>query len=340
MSFIDNIKQRAIENKKNIIFPESTDDRVVLAASKIAEKGFAKSVNLLGDKDSVSEISKRCNVSLDGVNIIDHLNTVKIDEYANIYCELCKQKGHEVTPEDAKEAVKDPLYYGMIMVHQGEMDVLVGGAVNTTANVIRASLRVIGTKTREDVVSSCFIMIVPDCDYGEKGILAFADAGVIPSPNSRQLAKIAITTAETFNLLTGCRAQVAMLSFSSKGSAKHRLIDRVVEATKIAKETDPNLIIDGELQPDAAIVPVVAQRKAPESPVAGKANVLIFPDLNSGNICYKLVERLAKAKAYGPLIQGLVKPISDLSRGCSVDDIVDISAITLARAAAKSSSKN
>ena len=335
MDLIESIKTKARKNQKTIVLPEALDERILKASVRIAKERFAKEVILLGEKEIIFKNAKKCGVSLDGIKVIDPVFTKgeeseKKDEFTEIYYELRKDKG--ITKEEAAKIIRNPLYYGAMMVKLGKVDVMVAGAANTTANVIRAALQIINRRSKTDVISSCFIMIVPDCEYGENGILAFADAGVIPSPNSRQLADIAITTAKTFKLLTSCDPKVAMLSFSTKGSAQHRMVDKVIEATGMVKEKNPEILIDGELQPDAALVPFIAKRKAPNSPVAGMANVLIFPDLSSANIAYKLVERLAKAKAYGPLIQGLSKPISDLSRGCSVEDIVDISAITLVRA--------
>lgn len=331
MNFIERIKNKAKEGPKTLVLPEAMDERVLKAAEKIVGEGFAKGVILLGEEEKIRDEAQKCGVSLEGIKIINPIKSEKRSEFAGIYYQLRKHKN--VTLADAEEAVKDPLYFGSLLVRTQDADTLVAGAVNTTSNVLRAALHVIDRTSKTGIVSSCFIMILPNPEYGKGGgILAFADAGVVPNPNSQQLADIAISTAYTFKRLTGCEPRVAMLSFSTKGSARHRMVDKVIEATKIAKENNPEILIDGELQSDAALVLSIAKRKVPDSPVAGKANVLIFPDLNSGNIAYKLVEHLAGARAYGPLIQGITKPISDLSRGCSADDIVDISAITLARA--------
>jgi phosphate acetyltransferase len=233
--------------------------------------------------------------------------------------------------EEAAKTLEDPIFYGMFMVKENEIDTIVSGSLATTANVLRAALHVIGLSPANRTLSSCFLMVVPDCAYGEEGALLYADAGCVPDPNAEQLADIAITTANTARILLETEPRVAMLSFSTKGSAQHRSIEKVIKATEIVKQKAPDILIDGELQADAALVPEIAKKKLSDSPVAGRANVLIFPDLNSGNICYKLTERLAKAQAYGPLVQGSAKPVSDLSRGCSVMDIVNVSAIMLLR---------
>ena len=327
MNLIEKVKDLVKQDPKTLVLPEAKDTRTLKAAAQIVSEGFAKKVILLGSEKEIQEKAKSCAASLDGIEIIDHLKSEKKAAYAESYFQL--RKGKKVSFQSAIKIVENPLSYGTFMVREGDADSMVAGAINTTANVLRAAIHIIGTAPGIKVVSGSFIMIVPNCDYGENGILAFADSGVIPDPNPRQLADIAISTARTFQLLIGEQPRVAMLSFSTKGSAKHWLADKVIEAAKIVKENNPDIVIDGELQPDAALVPAIGKRKAPDSSVAGKANVLIFPDLNSGNIAYKLVERLAKAKAYGPLIQGLNIPISDLSRGCSVTDIVEISAIIL-----------
>lgn len=324
------IKNKAREDLKTIVLPEAMDERIIKAAGIIASEGFSRDIILLGDEENIHKKSKEYGVSLKGVKIIDYIKSKKKTEYAEIYYQLRKHKN--ITFHDAMSVLEDPLYFGCFMVKEQDADVLVAGSINTTANLLRAALQIIGKKPKANIVSSSFIMIVPNCEYGEKGIFAFADAGVIPDPTPPQLADIAVSTAQTFELLVGCQPRIAMLSFSTKGSAQHWMVDKVIEATRIIKENNPGILIDGELQADSAIVPFVGKRKDPTSPVAGNANVLIFPDLNSASIAYKLTERLAKAKAYGPLIQGLNKPISDLSRGCSVEDIVDISALTIVRA--------
>lgn len=329
MDLMKEIKDRAREDLKAIVLPEALDERVLKAAERIVSEGFSREVILLGDEEKINEKSKKCGISLEDAEIIDHIKSKKRTEYAQIYLRLKKDKN--ITFQDAMKILEDPLYFGAFMVREQDADVLVAGSINTTANLLKAALQVIGKEPGANIVSSCFLMIVPKCKYGEEGIFAFADAAVVPDPTPRQLAEIAISTAKTFQSLVGRQPKVAMLTFSTKGSAKHWMADKVIEATRIVKEGNPGILIDGELQADAAIVPCIGERKAPLSPVAGKANVLIFPDLNSANIAYKLVERLANAKAYGPLVQGLNKPVSDLSRGCSVDDIVDISALTIVR---------
>lgn len=336
MDLIERIKKKAKEDLKTLVLPEAMDERVLRAAERIVDEGFAGEVILLGEVEAISKEAQKCGVSLNRIKIVDPAEgpggeeSYKKDEFANIYYELRKKKG--ITPEDAAEIVKDPLYFGSLMLKAGDADALVAGSDSPTSSMLRAVLQSLDRTSESGIVSSCFIMVVPDCEYGADGILAFADSAVVPDPSPQQLADIAVSTATTFKAITGNQPEVAMLSFSTKGSAKHRLVDKVIEATKLAKESNPEIVLDGELQGDAALVPFVAEKKAPSSHVAGRANVLIFPDLNTGNVVYKLVERLAKAKAYGPLIQGLKRPTSDLSRGCSVDDIVDISAITLVRA--------
>jgi len=334
MNLMDNIKDKARKNPRILVLPESADERTLKAAEKISKEGFAKKIILLGDKEKIYKNAVSLGVSIKDIVIINPDNSEKKEEYSLLYFQLRRDK--DITADFAEETIKNPLFFGSMMIRQGDADAMVAGAMNTTANVVRAGLQIIGMSSNETLVSSCFMMIVPDCPYGENGILAFADAGIVPDPNPQQIAHIAAATANTFRILTGHKPIVAMLSFSTKGSAKHKMIDKVIEAVEIAKKNNPELLVDGELQPDAALVPSVAEKKAHNSSVAGKANVLIFPDLNSGNIAYKLVQRLAKARAYGPLLQGLKRPISDLSRGCSTGDIIDISAITLLRAAENS----
>ena len=330
LNFIDSIKERAKKYPKTIVFPEATDKRMLKAAQTIQEEGFCKEIILLGDESIINNIAKDICVSLDGITIHNHLISEKRTAYAELYRSL--PKGKNATQEEALDLLKNPLYYGACMVKAKEADSFVAGAATTTSDVLKASIFIIGKKEKSSVVSGCFIMVIPDCEHGENGILAFADSGVIPEPNARQLAAIAASTAETFGYLTGCAPKVAMLSFSSKGSSQHKSTLKVIEATKIAKENNPDLLIDGEMQADVALIASVGKRKMPDSTIAGEANVLIFPNLNSGNIAYKLTERLARAQAYGPLIQGTSIPISDLSRGCSTEDIVSVTAITAVRA--------
>lgn len=333
MDLISRIKEKAKTLKLNLVLPEAGDIRVIKAAEIIMEEGLAKKVVLLGNPDEIAKKAKPENVNLSNVEIIDYLNSPKLQKYTDEYFNLRQSKG--MTPEEAKEVMKDPTFYGMFMVKEKEVDTIVSGSLATTATVMRATIHIIGIDPSCRTISSCFLMVVPNCPYGEDGSFLFADSGTVPDPTAEQLADIAITTGRTAKVIFGTEPRVAMLSFSTKGSAKHRLLDKVIKATAIAKEKAPDLLIDGELQGDAALVPEIAQRKLSDSPVAGKANVLIFPDLNSGNISYKLVERLAKAEAYGPLTQGVPVVVSDLSRGCSVRDIVNVSAITLMRQGAQ-----
>ena len=327
MALIDKIKAKAKANVKRIVLPEGEEIRNVQAAVKIVEQGLAK-LTLLGDPEKVKEVA--AGASLDGLTIVNPKTSDKCAEYANMLYELRKAKG--MTPEQAAELVKDPMYYGVMMVKMGDADGLVSGAIHSTGDMLRPALQIIKSKPGIKTVSSCFLMECPNKAYGEDGVMIFADCAVNIDPDAEQLASIALGAADSARALAGIEPRVAMLSFSTKGSAKHDLVTKVQEATRIAKELDPNLMLDGELQLDAAIVESVGQLKAPGSPVAGKANVLVFPGLEAGNIGYKLVQRLAGAEAYGPILQGIAKPCNDLSRGCSVDDIVATVAITAAQA--------
>ena len=328
--FLDSIKERARSDKKTIVLPESMDRRTWEAAETILKEDIANLI-IIGTPEEVSENSKGLDVSK--ATIIDPFNYEKTEEYLNLFVELRKSKG--VTYEQAKEIVLgDYMYYACLMVKAGDADGVVSGACHSTANTLRPSLQIIKTKPGVKLVSAFFLMVVPNCEYGANGTFIFADSGLVQNPDSEELAAIAASSAESFELLVGEDAYVAMLSHSTKGSAKHADVDKVVEATRICKEQYPNLNVDGELQLDAAIVPSVGQSKAPGSTVAGKANVLVYPDLDAGNIGYKLVQRLAKAEAYGPVTQGIAMPINDLSRGCSAEDIVGVVAITCVQAQA------
>ena len=331
MSFIEEIKNRAKEDKKTIILPEAEDKRVLEAASKVIKQGFAK-VILLGDEEKIKEDSSKNKIDLDGVDIINPLTSNKKEEYKQKLYELRKNKG--MTLEQAEELLKEPIYFGMMMLkdENSKADGLVSGAAHSTANTLRPALQILKTKPGTKLVSAFFVMCVPDCEYGENGTFIFGDSGLNQNPTADELSDIAISSAESFKGLVQKEAKVAMLSYSTKGSAKSELTEKVIEATKLVKEKETNLIVDGELQLDAAIVPEIAASKAPDSPLKGEANVLIFPDLDAGNIGYKLVQRLAKAEAYGPLCQGIAKPVNDLSRGCSADDIVGVVAITAVQA--------
>jgi phosphate acetyltransferase len=331
MSFIDGIKERAKQNKKTIVLPETGDKRTLEAASVILAEGIANII-LVGNEEAIIEVAD--GLDLSAATIIDPSQTDKLQAYIDVLVEARKSKG--MTPEQAKEILtKDYLYFGVTMVKAGDADGMVAGAINSTANVLRPSLQILKTAPNTKLVSSFFVMVVPDCAYGDNGTFIFSDSGLVQNPNAEELAAIAGSSAKSFEALVGKEAVVAMLSHSTKGSAAHPDVDKVVEATKIAKELYPNVKIDGEFQLDAAIVPSVGEAKAPGSDIAGKANVLIFPDLDAGNIGYKLVQRLAKAEAYGPITQGIAKPVNDLSRGCTADDIVGVISITAVQAAAK-----
>ena len=331
MSFIEEIKNRAKEDKKTIILPEAEDKRVLEAASKVIKQGFAK-VILLGDEEKIKEDSSKNKIDLDGVDIINPLTSDKKEEYKQKLYELRKNKG--MTLEQAEKLLKAPIYFGMMMLkdEDSKADGLVSGAAHSTANTLRPALQILKTKPGTKLVSAFFVMCVPDCEYGENGTFIFGDSGLNQNPTADELSEIAISSSKSFEQLVRKEAKVAMLSYSTKGSAKSELTEKVIEATELVKEKETNLMVDGELQLDAAIVPEIAASKAPDSPLKGEANVLIFPDLDAGNIGYKLVQRLAKAEAYGPLCQGIAKPVNDLSRGCSADDIVGVVAITAVQA--------
>lgn len=286
---------------------------------------------LIGKKDEILTVAPQWDISR--ATIVNPVDSDRFEEFVETFYEMRKAKG--VTPEKARETMKDPLFFGVMMVKKGLADGMVAGAINSTANTLRPALQILKTAPGTKLVSAFFMMIVPDCAFGANGTFLFADSGLVENPSAEELSEIAISSAGSFEALTGEKACVAMLSYSTYGSAKNPLVDKVVEATRLAKEKAPQILLDGELQLDAAIVPKVGKSKAPASPVAGKANVLIFPDLNSGNIGYKIVERLAKAEAYGPITQGIAAPVNDLSRGCSATDIVGVVAITSVQAQAK-----
>lgn len=328
MALMDSIKAKAKTDLKHIVLAEGTEPRTVEAAGLIVKEGIAK-VTLLGDEAEIKKVA--AGKSLEGVNMIDPEKADNFEEYAEIFCELRKKKG--VTMEQARETMKDPLYYATMMIKQGDADGMVAGAINSTGNTIRPALQIIKTAPGIKTVSGSFLMEVPKKEYGENGVFVFGDCAICINPTAEELAAIAISSAATAKALAGIdEPRVAMLSFSTKGSAKHEFVDKVTEATKLVKELAPDLNVDGELQADAALVETVGQLKSPGSPVAGKANVLIFPDIQAGNIGYKLVQRLAGAEAIGPICQGLAKPVNDLSRGCSVSDIVSLVALTAVQA--------
>lgn len=329
MSVIEQIKAKAKSNKKFILLPEGTEERTIQAAALITEEGIAK-VALMGDELEIADKAAALGVNLNGVEIINPVTSAKFKDFSEKFYKMRKAKG--VTPEKAEETMKNPLFFAAMMIKLDLADGMVAGAISTTGDTLRPGLQIIKMAKGISVVSSCFIMEIPDRSYGDNGVMIFGDCAVNPNPTAEQLAAIAVSSADTGKALCGIEPRVAMLSFSTKGSAKHELVDKVKEATDLVKELSPDLMVDGELQADAALVEKVGQLKSPGSPVAGKANVLIFPDLQAGNIGYKLVQRLAGAEAIGPICQGFAKPINDLSRGCSIDDIVSVVAITAVQA--------
>lgn len=328
MNILDSIYKNAKSNLKKIVLPESHDKRIIEAAAKISHEKLAIPV-LIGMKEKVIKAANDCSVSLDKVEIIDNKKAANFEEFAAFYFENRKHKG--VTLEDAREVMKDPLFYSAMLVARGGADGFVAGAVTTSAKVARSALHCIGVDDEIKTLSSSFVMEIPDCNLGENGVFVFADCGIVPEPTSEQLAAIAVSSAELLQKVFSIEPKVAFLSYSTKGSAEGALVDKVCRAVEIAKKMRPNLILDGEIQVDAAIVPEVSQKKSPDSCLKGQANVLIFPGLEAGNISYKLVQRLTKAKAIGPLLQGLKKSCSDLSRGCNVQAVIDAVAITAVR---------
>ena len=324
MGFIDVIKARAKANKKTIVLPETEDRRTYEATAQILAEGIANIV-LVGSEEAIKAGSEGLDIS--GAVIVDPAKSDRTEAYIEKLVELRQKKG--MTYEQAKDILLNQyLYYGVMMVKMGDADGMVSGACHSTADTLRPCLQILKTKPGTKLVSAFFVIAVPDCEFGSNGTFVFADSGLNQNPNPEELAAIAASSAESFELLVQDEPVVAMLSHSTKGSAKHADVDKVVEATKIAKEQNPDLKLDGEFQFDAAIVPSVGASKAPGSPVAGKANVLVFPDLDAGNIGYKIAQRLAKAEAYGPITQGIGAPVNDLSRGCSAEDIVGVVAIT------------
>lgn len=331
MNFIENIKNRAKQEIKTIVLPEAEDIRT-LKATQIALKEKYADIVLVGNEEIIKQKAQENNINIEGATIINPQTSKDYEKYAQLLYELRKNKG--MTIEQAKELVLNPVYFGMLMVKDEETkaDGLVSGAAHSTADTLRPALQILKTAPDTKLVSAFFVMVVPDCEYGENGTFIFGDAGLNENPNPDQLSEIAISSSKSFTQLVQKEPKVAMLSYSSHGSAHSELTEKVIEATNLLKEKEPNLIADGELQLDAAIIPEVAASKAPTSPLKGEANVLIFPNLDAGNIGYKLVQRLGKAEAYGPLCQGIAKPVNDLSRGCSAEDIAGVIAITAVQA--------
>jgi phosphate acetyltransferase len=331
MELLDNIKQNARKHNKRIVLPEGYEERTIKAADIALEEKLAQII-LIGDPDEIKAHALKLGLkNISKATIINPKSHEKKDHYIDMMVELRKSKG--MTREEASKLIEDPLYLGVLMIKNGDADGEVSGADHSTGDVLRPAFHYVKTAPGISVVSGAFIMILPDKSFGENGVIIFADGAVHPNPNEKELAEIAIATAHTARAITGFEPRVAMLSFSTKGSAKNEMVDKVVNATRIAKEMAPDLQIDGELQADAALIEAIGRSKAPGSPIAGRANVLVFPDLNSGNIAYKLVQRLAHAEAIGPVLQGMAAPINDLSRGCSVSDIVSMIAITSNQAA-------
>ena len=335
MNFVDAMKKKAGELQNRLVLPEGSEERTVAAAAQIIKEKLAASVTLLGNKADIEKVAAAKGVSLAGINIIDPENSEWHDDFAAVYCELRAKKG--MTMEQAHVDMKNALRFGAMMVRKNKADAMVAGAHSATADVLRAGLTIIGTAPGMKTASSCFVMDMHNSKWGADGIMIFSDCAVVPCPTSEQLADIAGAAAESCRTMLGVEPVVAMMSFSTKGSGgKDENVLRVQEGVRIAKEKFPSLCLDGEIQADAALIPSVTEKKAPGSPITGKVNTLIFPDLGAGNIGYKLVQRLAGADAFGPILQGFASPISDLSRGCSVEDIVITSAVTLVQAGKKS----
>jgi phosphate acetyltransferase len=330
MNFIETMHSKAKKDLKKLILPEGTEPRTLKAAEILVKGGLVSSLTLLGGEEEICQAAQKEGCDLTGMILVNPELSENREEFAQEYFNLRKHKG--ITIEDARKQMTDKLHWGAMMVRKGVAQAMVAGAENSTGNVLRASLTIIKTSPGTRVASSCFVMYLPGSSWGTEGYLIFSDCATVPDPNSEELAEIALAASDSCRTFLGVEPVTALLSFSTKGSAKHPAVDKVAAALEIVKTKRPELKVDGELQLDAAIVAAIGQKKAPDSTVAGKANVLVFPDLNSGNIGYKLVQRLASAEAYGPFLQGFAKPVSDLSRGCSVDDIVNTSVVTLVQA--------
>jgi len=329
MNFIEEIKNRARKDIKNIVLPEASDIRTIEAAATAIKENYANII-LLGNESSIKNMANENELDISKAQIIDPKTSNKHAEYAQKLFELRKEKG--MTLEQAEQLVMDEVYFGMMMVKLNEADGLVSGAIHSTSDTLRPALQILKTAPGTKIVSAFFVMCVPNCEYGENGVFVFGDCGLNQNPTAEELSEIAKSSSESFEKLVGKESKIAMLSYSTYGSAKSELTQKVIDATNLVKEKYPELKVDGELQLDAAIVPKIGKSKAPGSTVAGTCNTLIFPDLNAGNIGYKLTQRLAKAEAYGPLCQGISKPVNDLSRGCSSQDIAGVIAITAVQA--------
>ncbi len=328
MDLVKKIREKAAANTRAIVLPEGTEQRTVAAAKEVLAENFARPI-LLGDEAKIAELAEEAGLDMADLHVINPEHSEQLHEFAGIYQNMRAQRGKPVSDEEALATLKNPLYYGAMMVKQGDAAGSLAGAVNSTGKVISAAARIIGTKPGIKTASSFFMMILNDPTFGHEGVLIYADCALIPNPDAETLADIAVTTAASArNIITGFEPKVAMLSFSTKGSADHELVEKVRQATEIARQKAPDLQLDGELQADAALIPAIGERKAPGSSVAGKANILVFPNLDVGNIAYKLTERLAGAMAFGPVMQGFAKPVNDLSRGCSAEDIANMVAMT------------
>lgn len=331
MSFIEHVKQKAKQQIQTIVLPEAEDIRILQATEQVLKEQYANIV-LVGEQEKIEEKAKENKIHIEGAKIVNPITSEKYEEYSQLLYELRKHKG--MTREQARELVKDPVYYGMLMVkdENTKADGLVSGASHSTSDTLRPALQILKTAPGTKLVSAFFVMVVPNCEYGEKGIFIFADSGLNENPDAESLSEIALSSSKSFKQLVEKEPKVAMLSYSTYGSAKSDLTQKVIDATNLVKQKDNQILVDGELQLDSAIVPEIAEFKAPNSPLKGKANVLVFPNLDTGNIGYKLVQRLAKAEAYGPLCQGIAKPVNDLSRGCSSQDVAGVIAITALQA--------